>query len=228
MAVKPVVGGRFIPAHAGNSMTDKYPQLPEPVHPRARGEQPSLCRRQRRGGGSSPRTRGTVGSGARAAHALRFIPAHAGNSRCMASGCGAIAVHPRARGEQRRESHHDQTTCGSSPRTRGTVIDGQHAAIRQRFIPAHAGNRRRRRAPSPAATVHPRARGEQAAFGLAVAAHFGSSPRTRGTGHGETKATCLWRFIPAHAGNSCPTHLRTLARSVHPRARGEQPGDTPR
>ena len=132
---------RFIPAHAGNSGTQRRSCPRKPVHPRARGEQFEKFLKDRLDCGSSPRTRGTGPLPAGACESRRFIPAHAGN-RC---GRGAVTahppVHPRARGEQTLPP---PTTCaitGSSPRTRGT--EGRHGYCRRplRFIPAHAGNR---------------------------------------------------------------------------------------
>ncbi len=49
----------------------------------------------------------------------------------------------------------------------------------------------------------------------------GSSPRTRGTRRSWCRLVLPWRFIPAHAGNTChPSHTSPLV-PVHPRARGE-------
>ena len=128
--------------------------------------------------------------------------------------------------------------CGSSPRTRGT--DSEHAdfVALGRFIPAHAGNRRRLDARCERCAVHPRARGEQRGTGQVGPASIGSSPRTRGTVWPLAVDSLLERFIPAHAGNSSRFPLRQKIRPVHPRARGEQlverrvnarhPGSSPR
>ncbi len=51
-------------------------------------------------------------------------------------------VHPRARGEQQGRKSAADYINGSSPRTRGTVIELAHQRLAERFIPAHAGNRR--------------------------------------------------------------------------------------
>ena len=118
-----------------------------------------------------------------------FIPAPAGNTHTVRSGtssptrtvhpraCGehrgratledrsGVSVHPRACGEHRsvRRLATDRV-IGSSPRLRGTL--GRLLAALEtagfRFIPAPAGNTKRRRRPAAARppTVHPRACGE--------------------------------------------------------------------
>ena len=77
---------RFIPAHAGNRKLMRCAHRATPVHPRARGEQCVLLSVPSCLSGSSPRTRGTVARQQFAAHARRFIPAHAGN-RCRGRAC---------------------------------------------------------------------------------------------------------------------------------------------
>jgi len=110
---------------------------------------------------------------------------------------------------------------GSSPRTRGTQFGGPGSACERRFIPAHAGNTRGRRADTCRWTVHPRARGEHCQFTLASLHDVGSSPRTRGTRLVGLAERIRFRFIPAHAGNTHRRDSRPDARPVHPRARGE-------
>ena len=108
------------------------------------------------------------------------------------------------------------------PAHAGTAPQHRRRLGGHRFIPAHAGNRSRAGTSPVIPTVHPRARGEQGALALAVAAHFGSSPRTRGTGVGDRHTAELRRFIPAHAGNRGRSACAWAMASVHPRARGEQ------
>ena len=76
---------RFIPAHAGNSVR-RPRSLPRPtVHPRACGELSSSRRYAQSSSGSSPRMRGTPPAPSPNRPTQRFIPAHAGNSRLLAS-----------------------------------------------------------------------------------------------------------------------------------------------
>ena len=75
----PPLGGRFIPACAGNSEV--------------------VERHVVAGAGSSPRVRGTRHDGCRAAEGRRFIPACAGNSAGLDAPSGPDTVHPRVCGE---------------------------------------------------------------------------------------------------------------------------------
>ena len=71
------------------------------------------------------------------------------------------------------------------------------------------------------AAVHPRACGEHDQdLGLPVA-DLGSSPRMRGTPALRHTNKPLYRFIPAHAGNTRSSRPVSTPRPVHPRACGE-------
>ena len=214
--------GRFIPAHAGNSVVLWCAMPPVSVHPRARGEQQGELAVFHRAGGSSPRTRGTVPVQQPANRGHRFIPAHAGNSLGGLGRNLPAAVHPRARGEQGKGGAELAPVGGSSPRTRGTDSPAHTAWRTRRFIPAHAGNSEAPIPANDANAVHPRARGEQSTAYTCGGLYRGSSPRTRGTVDGGHVGDGHSRFIPAHAGNSAAPAVLAGPRSVHPRARGEQ------
>ena len=70
---------RFIPAYAGNRRCGASWPRPEPVHPRACGEQGGRPRSHKHVRGSSPRMRGTERLRDHPGSGGRFIPAHAGN-----------------------------------------------------------------------------------------------------------------------------------------------------
>ena len=109
-------------------------------HPRACGElSPSgaLCAALY---GSSPRMRGTLDVDRLFGGALRIIPAHAGNSCAAPSAIPPSPDHPRACGELFVVTSSGFVTPGSSPRMRGTQLRHPHRSIRNRIIPAHAGN----------------------------------------------------------------------------------------
>ncbi len=156
-----VLSERFIPAHAGNRLMSNIEFSKSSVHPRACGEQRTKIAIVKDENGSSPRMRGTEALGKARPSAVRFIPAHAGNSLSgmICNFCGR--VHPRACGEQNPPFHNPPSTIGSSPRMRGTDLGqrcqpdifavhpracGEQVAVtnnfgfRIRFIPAHAGN----------------------------------------------------------------------------------------
>ena len=191
------------------------------VHPRTRGEH--VCLRASRFSliGSSPHTRGTWHRSRRPWPRTRFIPAHAGNIGWSAGEHPMNAVHPRTRGEHRRQRSRKNCMDGSSPHTRGTYTDTLFADESRRFIPAHAGNIPGTRPPARSAPVHPRTRGEHDQPRALPGSVVGSSPHTRGTLTARTGEARPERFIPAHAGNiTAPVTTRDLT-SVHPRTRGE-------
>ena len=72
---------RFIPAHAGNTHTNRRDERRYPVHPRARGKHNQAQRHRGIVVGSSPRTRETHQDAPKKFASSRFIPAHAGNTR---------------------------------------------------------------------------------------------------------------------------------------------------
>ncbi len=94
-------------------------------------------------------------------------------------------------------------------------------AVKRRFIPAGAGNRRSRFGHWRDKTVHPRGRGEQVAPSARRISICGSSPRARGTVIPDPERRGLGRFIPAGAGNRCQDHKRAARPcGSSPRARG--------
>ena len=113
---------------------------------------------------------------------------------------------------------------GSPPLTRGILTGWEVDTSTWRFTPAHAGNTPEPSGTAPRIEVHPRSRGE---YVLNVLVHIpfqGSPPLTRGIPAETYKKGGLFRFTPAHAGNTfsrCPVsrYIR-----VHPRSRGEYRG----
>ena len=93
--------------------------------------------------------------------------------------------------------------------------------INPRFIPAYAGNSRKRGISLRYMAVHPRLRGELITENAIVIGCAGSSPLTRGTHTRTGDETGNGRFIPAYAGNSTRNLNVSPGRAVHPRLRGE-------
>ncbi len=213
---------RFIPAHAGNSSRWRRCRQERPVHPRACGEQSAPHGDSQELAGSSPRMRGTVQHLMEFMPLIRFIPAHAGNRAVQVPLLPMVPVHPRACGEQIEDMEFVDDFDGSSPRMRGTGRRINTLDQKERFIPAHAGNRGSARFATDARSVHPRACGEQSRPRARNRPDAGSSPRMRGTASGDLTVRSSMRFIPAHAGNSLPPRLLAHHHPVHPRACGEQ------
>ena len=130
----------FIPAHAGN--TPLFPLLTNlnQVHPRSRGEYPIEHLSQKRSLGSSPLTRGIHAAEEQRADQVRFIPAHAGNTRSLVMSFSVMEVHPRSRGEYPTDLPLMRHRSGSSPLTRGIRHGYLSEICEVGFIPAHAGN----------------------------------------------------------------------------------------
>ena len=131
---------RFIPACAGNSYERKKVTEYTSVHPRLRGE--------------------LLWSKIISNNAVRFIPAYAGNSNQAAPTPSKMPVHPRLRGELGSKERQSPRPGGSSPLTRGTLLELSLIGHEFRFIPAYAGNSVQRSDEYWWCSVHPRLRGE--------------------------------------------------------------------
>ena len=174
-------GRRFIPACAGNSFLDhRGTGRVAGSSPRVRGT------RVRRTGGRGqcrfiPACAGNSGPGPKSAGcpavhprvcgelvilpfllkcARRFIPACAGNSGSDAISTPTGTVHPRVCGELSIGGAVRHSRAGSSPRVRGTRLEGDQREKAGRFIPACAGNSRCGRSAPRRSPVHPRVCGE--------------------------------------------------------------------
>ncbi len=152
--------------------------------------------------GSSPRMRGTLHALHGSEEGVRFIPAHAGNTRTIRCARSANTVHPRACGEHPWAMITISARAGSSPRMRGTRERSAAQEAPIRFIPAHAGNTADIEAFGVLMPVHPRACGEHELWENSRRPRAGSSPRMRGTRAFISGSFNPRRFIPAHAGNT--------------------------
>ena len=131
---------RFIPARAGNTDSCGTAMRLAAVHPRSRGEHPSIAQPGRDAAGSSPLARGTRVGDTTFDLESRFIPARAGNTSQAMRHKGILSVHPRSRGEHAFASCHSRARVGSSPLARGTLSEQASVYLWRRFIPARAGN----------------------------------------------------------------------------------------
>ena len=230
------------PLARGTPRTSDGVRDSEPVHPRSRGEHfltlrthindygsSPLARGTRRsaGGrsspciGSSPLARGTLRVVGGTVLVVRFIPARAGNTQHAAPEPGVRPVHPRSRGEHANPARLLLPFTGSSPLARGTQLALVLATLRQRFIPARAGNTAGRQGPEAGAAVHPRSRGEHDQRQSHPGWQLGSSPLARGTPGSRQPERQGQRFIPARAGNTrVVANGQNLQTGSSPLARG--------
>ena len=130
------------------------------------------------------------------------------------------------RGERKSRNGSGVASHGSSPHTRGTHPQMRHVYLRWRFIPAYAGNARKRSARLPGRAVHPRIRGERETLLRITDLSDGSSPHTRGTRMRSKPGRISRRFIPAYAGNAHADQRGRHVHAVHPRIRGERDAGT--
>ena len=211
---------RFIPTHVGNTSGATLTSTPTPVHPHARGEHGITCEHAPSLLGSSPRTWGTREVYESVKESYRFIPTHVGNTTTPCTSKLPRAVHPHARGEHVGAPIRVRHSCGSSPRTWGTLSGIANGSAVAGSSPRTWGTR----------ALDPNFEGGG-----------GSSPRTWGTRPLPARLFLCPRFIPTHVGNTVhrslhrlsgrfiPTHvgntsnINSPARSiaVHPHARGE-------
>ena len=213
---------RFIPACAGNARYGFDQASRSAVHPRVCGERSGNSRSRDRLAGSSPRVRGTPRHPADKPLVWRFIPACAGNAPSLLLKASQSAVHPRVCGERAAIREHGGSEIGSSPRVRGTRRLSHDSRLRNRFIPACAGNAPRFWIGCCTGPVHPRVCGERLLRLIAQNCIGGSSPRVRGTLVAPFMFNHDFRFIPACAGNAAIRAASEAFRSVHPRVCGER------
>ncbi len=198
---------RFIPAHAGSTLSRLALRGALPVHPRACGEHSGNGFRIRYLPGSSPRMRGAREGRHAPGRSHRFIPAHAGSTKPRRPTCSGNSVHPRACGEHSNRRRFCKAKAGSSPRMRGAQMTIEQKRQTYRFIPAHAGSTTLKVQIKADVPVHPRACGEHQDCHSQYPRYHGSSPRMRGARPLVSAGGCRGRFIPAHAGSTGSPHL---------------------
>ena len=162
--------------------------------------------------------------------ALRYpglIPAHAGKTVASQNKAGEVGAHPRACGENSTNDVTASLMRGSSPRMRGKPSRDDTGATHAGLIPAHAGKTREFREASERTGAHPRACGENSHKRSLQLILAGSSPRMRGKRPPWAGCLSTVRLIPAHAGKTKASTIRTPAWRAHPRACGENSGTDP-
>ena len=191
------------------------------AHPRSRGEHSTTGPSAWLSTGSSPLARGTLGRVLIQLNNARLIPARAGNTPRDAQALPACAAHPRSRGEHCLSDEMAEDAAGSSPLARGTRVERDPWAIRDRLIPARAGNTILLQKQHVSPPAHPRSRGEHITSQTAREFLGGSSPLARGTHDGLQNPFHGLRLIPARAGNTVHLVCSRIIEAAHPRSRGE-------
>ena len=211
----------LIPAHAGKTRAPERQGPAGPAHPRSRGENDGQAAHHCVRAGSSPLTRGKRDVGQHVTFLSGLIPAHAGKTWTWPGRNPRPTAHPRSRGENGCMARLMFSAPGSSPLTRGKLLERFWNAMLRGLIPAHAGKTLVRTHVTMRESAHPRSRGENRETGRIRVRSLGSSPLTRGK-HLVTAPEESWkRLIPAHAGKTPPAKRAGAASRAHPRSRGE-------
>ncbi len=111
-------------------------------------------------------------------------------------------VHPRAYGEEAWELNTLRTVTGSPPCVRGRVVKGRNRLAVVRFTPVRTGKRASAKTRRSAASVHPRAYGEEGPSGFVEVSRS--------------------RFTPVRTGKRRSACRCVATSTVHPRAYGEE------
>ena len=150
----------IIPAYAGNTMC-ATPALPSTRdHPRVCGEHVKRVHRHRHAIRIIPAYAGNTHSIDLDRRAQWIIPAYAGNTCGRRARTYPTRDHPRVCGEHNAKTNYQKAKEGSSPRMRGTQLFAEVGQLRLGIIPAYAGNTLPWRGPQPIARDHPRVCGE--------------------------------------------------------------------
>ena len=192
-----------------------------PAHPRSRGENVAYSDVRSVYAGSSPLTRGKLRRRNVRARPARLIPAHAGKTVALRYRRTRLPAHPRSRGENVVADTKKFSRAGSSPLTRGKLLDRRVGLALQRLIPAHAGKTASAGTQPESRAAHPRSRGENRLEFAAQEGNNGSSPLTRGKRPNRSAQIGGTRLIPAHAGKTRCDRRRGRSYGAHPRSRGE-------
>ena len=171
--------------------------------------------------GSSPRMRGAQTKHSSAPCLMRIIPADAGSTAQDGWRSQIRRDHPRGCGEHAALSSVISPASGSSPRMRGALHRPSPDGAHDRIIPADAGSTAYRWRRLWAVQDHPRGCGEHTVTTFCKVPVAGSSPRMRGARCCRLDRRPGLRIIPADAGSTERTLLKTPALRDHPRGCGE-------
>ena len=221
------LGGRIIPAHAGQTVgTNTVLSMPSD-HPRACGA--NRVRPNVSGGasGSSPHMRGKQLATSVFMVSFRIIPAHAGQTDGATLWAMRDSDHPRTCGANYNDPASDVFPQGSSPHMRGKRQLFRSIDVRLWIIPAHAGQTKQCASACTDGTDHPRTCGANFFSSACSRIAGGSSPHMRGKLGGTLRTLKSQRIIPAHAGQTRTLNSGSTVVKDHPRTCGANLLSTP-
>ena len=186
---------RYIAAFSGSAR----------VYPRVGGGTISFALSLATSGGLSPRGRGNLRQCGQVIHALRSIPAWAGEPTLTSSLSGLCTVYPRVGGGTIGYLYISGKHYGLSPRGRGNLFRHEKPVPVSGSIPAWAGEPSHPTHPRHSLGVYPRVGGGTDLSIFSYHKHLGLSPRGRGNPDGPPHAVYDPRSIPAWAGEPIAT-----------------------
>ena len=212
---------RTTPARAGRTAGPaRLPQRP-PDHPRSRGENAVIALTVLAAIGPPPLARGELDPPPRRPARRRTTPARAGRTQASRPPGVWTSDHPRSRGENVSGGPAVGTCEGPPPLARGEPPGGRAGLGQRRTTPARAGRTSPTTRAESARPDHPRSRGENGATSPTSAPSGGPPPLARGEHRLAVGAAQHRRTTPARAGRTHHPDSVDLARSDHPRSRGE-------
>ena len=207
-------------------------------HPRSCGAHPPAAINITGNSGSSPRMRGSHSATDCHSRYCGIIPAHAGLTDERPAQFARYRDHPRACGAHAIHRERPAQAAGSSPRMRGSRDIPQSSAASVGIIPAYAGLTHGAYSMLCQVRDHPRVCGAHRVRLTMHSTRKGSSPHMRGSLQPLAGRTELLGIIPAYAGLTSSTLLRTRNSGDHPRVCGAHsspkfwpspaPGSSPR
>ena len=171
--------------------------------------------------GSSPPTRGPPCDRTADLRLRGIIPAYAGTTERGGRGPSPDRDHPRLRGDHGSNVYLTDRAGGSSPPTRGPLVQSLICIGKRGIIPAYAGTTSPYSPPPRYPGDHPRLRGDHVAMFDEKPRAAGSSPPTRGPPAEELARADYGGIIPAYAGTTLRSNRRHAPAGDHPRLRGD-------
>ena len=211
---------RSIPAWAGEPRAGPRYRDGRKVHPRVGGGAGAWHRDTESASGPSPRGRGSPDVLHHVAGAQGSIPAWAGEPETIRHRLAGRTVHPRVGGGADDAYRLALLGQGPSPRGRGSRRRVLGRRLRERSIPAWAGEPRKILGVDVRVAVHPRVGGGAALRPNRRQQAQGPSPRGRGSRLAVALVASVAGSIPAWAGEPRRIPCRRRPRSVHPRVGG--------